>query len=111
MLPEAFTKRMKTLLAEGYGAFLDSFSRPRAVALRLNPLKPGIESKFTVPWFLHAVPGIFTDTSIRYHLINPPNLSKRLIIAGLFCLYAGFLLPGKRTFQREHHTPIVLLAS
>ena len=39
MLPEAFTKRMKTLLAEEYGAFLDSFSRPRAVALRLNPLK------------------------------------------------------------------------
>ena len=34
MLPEAFTKRMKTLLAEEYGAFLDSFSRPRAGASR-----------------------------------------------------------------------------
>ena len=32
MLPEAFTKRMKTLLAEEYGAFLDSFSRPRGCA-------------------------------------------------------------------------------
>ena len=56
MLPEAFTKRMKTLLAEEYGAFLDSFSRPRAVALRLNPLKtqaPPDLSGFSlrpVPW-------------------------------------------------------------
>lgn len=46
MLPEAFTKRMKTLLAEEYGAFLDSFSRPRAVALRLNPLKTQGASRF-----------------------------------------------------------------
>ena len=45
MLPEAFTKRMKTLLAEEYGAFLDSFSRPRAVALRLNPLKTIADQK------------------------------------------------------------------
>ena len=56
MLPEAFTKRMKTLLGEEYGAFLDSFSRPRAVALRLNPLKtqaPPDLSGFSlrpVPW-------------------------------------------------------------
>ena len=56
MLQEAFTKRMKTLLAEEYGAFLDSFSLPRAVALRLNPLKtqaPPDLSGFSlrpVPW-------------------------------------------------------------
>ena len=56
MLPEAFTKRMKTLLAEEYGAFLDSFSRPRAVALRLNPLKTQVPPDLSgfslrpVPW-------------------------------------------------------------
>ena len=39
MIPEAFTTRMKRLLGEEYDAFAESFNRPRAVALRLNPLK------------------------------------------------------------------------
>ena len=39
MLPEAFLERMKNQLGEEYEAFLKSFQRPRAVALRLNPLK------------------------------------------------------------------------
>ena len=39
MIPEAFTLRMKRLLCEDYDAFLESFNRPRAVGLRLNPLK------------------------------------------------------------------------
>ena len=39
MLPEDFLKRMEKQLGEEYPAFLDSFTRPRAVALRFNPLK------------------------------------------------------------------------
>ena len=39
MLPEAFLRRIQTQLGEEYEAFLQSLERPRAVALRINPLK------------------------------------------------------------------------
>ena len=39
MLPEAFLTRMQHQLGEEYEAFLQSLERPRAVALRFNPLK------------------------------------------------------------------------
>ncbi len=39
MLPEAFLERMKAQLGAEYGQFLASLERPRAVALRFNPLK------------------------------------------------------------------------
>ena len=39
MLPEAFLRRIQTQLGEEYEAFLQSLERPRAVALRFNPLK------------------------------------------------------------------------
>ncbi len=39
MLPEEFLIRMQALLGEEYSAFLESLERPRAVALRFNPLK------------------------------------------------------------------------
>ena len=39
MLPEAFLERMKHQLGEEYEDFLRSLERPRAVALRFNPLK------------------------------------------------------------------------
>ena len=39
MLPEAFLDRMKHQLGDEYEAFLQSLERPRAVALRFNPLK------------------------------------------------------------------------
>ncbi len=39
MLPEAFLDRVKNQLAEEFPAFLESLERPRAVALRFNPLK------------------------------------------------------------------------
>jgi len=41
MLPEAFLNRMENQLGEEYPAFLESLERPRAVALRFNPLKGG----------------------------------------------------------------------
>ena len=54
MLPEAFLERMKMQLGEEYPAFLNSLERPRAVALRMNPLKgEAPQMDFTgdpVPW-------------------------------------------------------------
>lgn len=41
MLPEAFLQRMEAQLGSEYPAFLESLERPRAVALRFNPLKGG----------------------------------------------------------------------
>ena len=39
MLPEVFLERMKHQLGDEYEDFLKSLERPRAVALRFNPLK------------------------------------------------------------------------
>lgn len=39
MLPEAFLTRMEQQLGDEFPAYLDSLQRPRAVALRMNPLK------------------------------------------------------------------------
>ena len=54
MLPEAFLLRMEKQLGGEYGDFLKSLERPRAVALRFNPLKgdapqlPFVQAP--VPW-------------------------------------------------------------
>ncbi len=54
MLPQAFLQRMQAQLGPEYPAYLESLDRPRAVALRLNPLKgpaprlPFLET--AVPW-------------------------------------------------------------
>ena len=54
MLPEAFLSRMQAQLGPEYDAFLNSLERPRAVALRFNPLKgepPKLPFvKEPVPW-------------------------------------------------------------
>ena len=54
MLPELFLERMKTQLGPEYADFLRSLERPRAVALRFNPLKgeaPAMDfAGETVPW-------------------------------------------------------------
>ena len=54
MLPEAFLERMKNQLGEDYPEFLNSLERPRAVALRYNPLKgdaPAMDfAGENVPW-------------------------------------------------------------
>ena len=54
MLPEAFLERMKQQLGDEYPDFLNSLERPRAVALRFNPLKGNApELDFVgdaVPW-------------------------------------------------------------
>ena len=54
MLPELFLERMRSQLGEEYEAFLQSLQRPRAVALRFNPLKGQIPTlpfvRENVPW-------------------------------------------------------------
>ena len=54
MLPKAFLSRVQTQLGEEYEAFLESLERPRAVALRFNPLKGDAPSLSfvgqAVPW-------------------------------------------------------------
>ncbi len=54
MLPAAFLERMKDQLGPEYPDFLDSLERPRAVALRFNPLKGAAPSLSfvgqSVPW-------------------------------------------------------------
>lgn len=54
MLPEAFLARIQQQLQGEYEAFLLALERPRAVALRVNPLKgPAPQLSFTgnpVPW-------------------------------------------------------------
>ena len=54
MLPQEFLDRIKTQLGEEYPKFLESLERPRAVALRFNPLKGPIPElpfvKEPVPW-------------------------------------------------------------
>lgn len=53
MLPEAFLSRMQQMLQDEYPAFLESLERPRAVALRFNPLKGGAVS---LPFVMENVP-------------------------------------------------------
>ena len=54
MLPQAFLDRIKVQLGEEYPEFLESLDRPRAVALRFNPLKGDVPAlpfvKEPVPW-------------------------------------------------------------
>ena len=59
MLPEAFLTRLKQQLGDEYDEYLRSLDRPRAVALRFNPLKadthpalPFLEEP--VPWSEHG---------------------------------------------------------
>ena len=66
MLPEAFLQRMEAQLGSEYPAFLESLERPRAVALRFNPLKgerpvlPFVGAP--VPWELE---GFYYDPETR----------------------------------------------
>ena len=54
MLPQEFLERMQRQLGEEYPRYLESLERPRAVALRFNPLKgkcPSLDFvKEPVPW-------------------------------------------------------------
>ena len=66
MLPEAFLKRVENQLGEEFPDFLKSLERPRAVALRFNPLKgempmlPFVQQR--VPWEEN---GFYYDSQAR----------------------------------------------
>ena len=67
MLPEAFLSRMRLQLGAEFDEYLLSLERPRAVALRFNPLKTGAfpELPFLgepVPWASH---GYYYDPEAR----------------------------------------------
>ena len=77
MLPEAFLLRMKEQLGEEYEDFLRSLERPRAVALRFNPLKGEAPE---LPFVMNGVPwepmGYYYDPEARpglhpYHEAGP----------------------------------------
>lgn len=66
MLPQAFLQRMQSQLGEEYADFLRALERPRAVALRLNPLKG---ERPALPFMQERVPweseGYYYDTDSR----------------------------------------------
>lgn len=66
MLPQAFLERMKGQLGAEYDAFLNSLQRPRAVALRFNPLKGAVPE---LPFVGNPVPwepmGYYYDPEVR----------------------------------------------
>ena len=66
MLPQEFLDRVKNQLGEEYPAFLDSLERPRAVALRFNPLKGDAPN---LPFVGESVPweeqGFYYDPEAR----------------------------------------------
>ena len=66
MLPEAFLQRMEAQLGSEYPAFLESLERPRAVALRFNPMKG---KRPVLPFVREPVPwepeGFYYDPETR----------------------------------------------
>ncbi len=66
MLPEAFLQRIQAQLGDEYEQFLQSLERPRAVALRFNPLKG---ERPVLPFAGDSVPwepqGVYYDPAAR----------------------------------------------
>lgn len=99
MLPEGFLRRMEGQLGEEYDAYLGSLERPRAVALRLNPLKgaaPALEfAEDPVPWEPN---GCYYDPAARpglhpYHEAGVYYLQEASAMAPVALLDP---LPGQR---------------
>ena len=99
MLPEAFLERMQRQLGEEYDAFLGSLERPRAVALRFNPLKG---ERPTLPFVGKPVPwersGYYYDPDSRpglhvYHEAGVYYLQEASAMAPVFLLNPQ---PGER---------------
>ena len=92
MLPEAFLLRIQQQLGEEYEDFLKSLERPRAVALRFNPLKgrrPDLPFvKEPVPW---EPEGFYYDPDARpglhvYHEAGVYYLQEASAMAPVFLL-------------------------
>ena len=92
MLPEAFLTRIQQQLGEEYDAFLASLERPRAVALRFNPLKGNAPS---LPFVAEPIPwekeGFYYDPQSRpglhiYHEAGVYYLQEASAMAPVFLL-------------------------
>ncbi len=99
MLPEAFLNRMQEQLGQEYPAFLESLERPRAVALRFNPLKG---ERPSLPFCGEPVPwepqGVYYDPEARpglhpYHEAGVYYLQEASAMAPVELLSP---LPGER---------------
>lgn len=78
MLPELFCEKMKTLLGGEYPAFLAALELPRAVGLRVNPLKADAAALLSrletqLPG-LHAVPVPWEPNGVSYNPAVRPGL-------------------------------------
>ena len=105
MLPEAFLNRIQCQLGEEYPQFLESLERPRAVALRFNPLKGDAP---TLPFVQHSVPwepsGFYYDPAARpglhpYHEAGVYYLQEASAMAPVALLDPQ---PGEREIGRAH---------
>ena len=92
MLPEAFLLRIQTQLGDEYDDFLKSLERPRAVALRFNPLKG---ERPVLPFVMQPVPwepeGFYYDPESRpglhvYHEAGVYYLQEASAMAPVFLL-------------------------
>ena len=99
MLPEVFLDRMKVQLGDEYEDFLRSLERPRAVALRFNPLKGAAPD---LPFVQQPVPwepeGFYYDPASRpglhvYHEAGVYYLQEASAMAPVALLDP---LPGER---------------
>lgn len=103
MLPQLFLARMRTQLGDEYADFLRSYDRPRAVGLRLNPLKTACPPQlpFTLSPVEWATTGFFYDPAERpglhpwheaglYYLQEPSAMAPAELLAPL---------PGERVLD------------
>jgi len=99
MLPEAFLARMRAQLGPEFEEYLKSFDRPRAVALRFNPLKG---PRRLLPFVREAVPweenGFYYDPASRpglhvYHDAGVYYLQEASAMAPVYLLDPQ---PGER---------------
>ena len=70
MLPELFCEKMKTLLGEEYEAFLAALDRPRAVGLRVNPLKASLRDK-SADWSWPSVASAILNSQFSIFKLAP----------------------------------------
>ena len=102
MLPEAFLERMKQQLGEEYPEYLNSLERPRAVALRFNPLKGNAPE---LPFVCRSIPwepqGFYYDPEARpglhpYHEAGVYYLQEASAMAPVYLLDPQ---PGERVLD------------
>ena len=69
MLPEQFLERMQEMLGEEFAPFLDSFSREKYQALRLNELKIAMSGESAAVLLVPGEDGKFFHHDKRYYIV------------------------------------------